>query len=302
MIKHYFNFITSGHGRKEIYEPIGFDVAEFEISQDEGRKGRDVTSAGANNEKLRIANIPEYHFDIFIYNKERFGSEAVIKYEIDFDDTVFVVGDVTDIVTDKSTYAEFTVIEENSRSLLKTRFDVKTNLFSFFTLDDASILPVQTANVLLKAKPIVSVSQWKNPTYPQTIESDNEFGEWFNVVKSLEQYDIKNSLSWLFDTNNDTGDSFRHIEAQTNLKDVTVRFNHNLTWNYKPKDVSGDKRGVLRLRVIWGQDIDDSILAGQYSDVFEHQFTGGSDQSITLPAEMSASIPFVNNTDIIWIH
>lgn len=307
MIRHEFNFISSGHGIIETYEPIGFDAAEFEISQDSNRKGRDVTSAGANNQKLRIFNIPEQPFDQFLYNIDTFGFESNIQYRIIIDDDEIIVGDCVDYVTDRVNYIEFTVVEVKAKTLFKTRYDSKTNLLSSTDLSGNDIEPVELATVLVKAKPIFQSSRWVNNTL-QDLVSDNPAtnADYFNVIKAIEKSDIQDTLSWFLDYDTGiegAGDNFRYVRAATNLTDITIKFNLDIVYKYRPQEnnsLTEGKNARLTLRAKYGQTYETATdLPFIYvSPLFE----GTSNAEVTLPTELTATIPAVNATDLIWIY
>lgn len=303
MISFYLDFISSGHGQRDIDEPTSFDGAEFIIEQDEGRLGRDISGVAGSASKLRFDAMPSHCLDILNFNYEKFGFEAVVKFGVRIDEDRTLIGqiDFNTYQSDGVSYCEFTITEIGERALIKRRNDVKTDLFSYTTLDDTPIDPVQTKNVLLKAKPIIVQSKWNLPTYPREIFSDSETGEYFNPVKSVQAYDIKDTLSWLLDFDEDSSEDFKHVQAKTNLKNVKVDVNHNVEWFYMPNEVGSNKRGVLRVRIYWGTSIEDALENDTYVNLWEGLLQGGSDQSQVLPTSLSYTIPFVNNTEFIWV-
>lgn len=304
MIKHYLNFISSNHGRREIEEPIGFDGVDFGIEQDTYRFGRDVSFAGGST-KVTFNYLPEHCFELLKFNLDKFGYEAIVKYEIDFDDDTKVIGDLDflTVPTDRVTRFEFTVIEENIRSILKINADTKVNLLSDKDLKGNPITPCEQHAVFQSAFPIINTSRWSNPTIGQSFEFNPMVGgDFVNPVQQQDQYDIEDSLTWLLPRNNDTGDDFRHISTATNLETVKVTLKHKVKWDYIPFTPSSSRQGSVRVRVVWGQtNIDNGITAGQFIDMYYDTFTGNSNQTRNLPEEMTATIPFVNSTDIIWI-
>lgn len=302
-IRAYFNFISSGHGRREIEMPQGSDSADFGIEQGKSY-GRNITYAGKEN-RLTINNLPEQFIDVIKFNKYKFGWEAIVKYEIDFDDDTQVIGDVDFMTaeTDLATYFTFTVIEENNRSILEKRYDDKVNILGNKDLFGNDIDPVITKSVFVKSLPILATSEWK------TVESEQSFtfnpmagGDFLNPVFNNTKYDILNSLSWFQSVNTETGNNFIHIRALNNLSNVRVTVNHTLNWEYIPFLPASTRQGFLRLRVVWGQgDIDDNIIAGNWKDLYYNQVTGNTTQNITFPESISVEIPFVNATDNIWL-
>lgn len=302
-IRAYFNFISSGHGRIEIELPQGSDAADFTIEQGK-YYGRDIQYAGGDN-KLTINDLPEQCMEIILFNKRKYGWEAIVKYELDFDENTHVIGDVDmmNCETDKLTTFTFSVLEENIRAIVKTRFDDKVDILSNKTIFGEDITPVITPSVYLKALPIVQTSEWKTAQSEQVFTFNPMAGaDFLNPVFNNTKYDIQDSLSWFESLNLTTGNDFKHVRAAFNLSNVTITINHNLKWEYFPFDPASTKQGFLRLRVVWGStNIDNGILAGQYKDFYYNQITGNTNQEVTLPETLTATIPFVNATDYIWI-
>lgn len=303
MTKFYFDFISSGHGLKEIEEPVGMDGADFTIEQPDGRNGRDVTYAGGNN-NLRIESKPQHCFEEMLYNRKVYGYNAVVKFIIEIDEVKSVIGEVDFelMETDDATYIEFMVIEEGDKAKLKRRSDIQTNLFSPTDLDGNPIEPCLTTNILLKAKPVISVSEWGNTSINKEYASDSLDGDYIMPLLNQLQYDIKDSLAWLDDYDEDTGDNIRFIEAKTNLRDVNIDINISAIFKYRPQEGNTEdipKLGVLRLYFKYGQTYD---TATEIDNVWFHAFYGHTDQQITLPENISLNIPFINNTDKLWIY
>lgn len=302
-IRAYFNFISSGHGRIEIELPQGSDAADFTIEQGK-YYGRDIKYAGGEN-KLTVYHLPDQCFDIILYNKRKFGWEAIVKYEIDFDENTQIIGDVDmmNYETDNLTYFTFSVLEENIRSILKTRFDDKVNILSNKTLFGEDITPVNPKSVYLKALPIVQTSEWKTVNSEQVFTFNPMAGaDFLNPVFNNTKYDILDSLSWFESLNTSTGDNFKHVRALFNLSNITVKVNHKLKWEYIPFEPASTKQGLLRLRLAWGStNIDNAISSGQWKDLYYKQITGTNEVETILPEELIATIPFVNATDFIWL-
>lgn len=302
-IRAYFNFISSGHGRIEIELPQGSDAADFTIEQGK-YYGRDIKYAGGEN-KLTVYHLPDQCLDIILYNKRKFGWEAIVRYEIDFDENTQVIGDVDmmNYETDNLTYFTFSVLEENTRTLLKKRFDDKVNILSNTTLFGEEITPATITSVYLKALPIVQTSEWK------TVESEQVFtfnpmagADFLNPVFNNTKYDILDSLSWFESLNLTTGNDFKHVRALFNLSNITIKVKHKLKWEYIPFAPASTKQGFLRLRVAWGStNIDNAISSGQWKDLYYHQVTGTDSVETILPEELITTIPFVNATDFIWM-
>lgn len=303
------DFIKPNYGVKEIDWPEGLDGAEFIIEQGDGRLGRDVTAIGSGNSSIRLNPRQEHYFEEMLYANRRYGVNADVKFILEIDGTESYRGqvDFPSAETDNETYFEFIVLDENERLKLKRAADINTNLFSNKDLDENDITPCATTNVLMLAKPIVQISQWSNPTIGQEVIQNNPIQnpDYFNVIKKQDQYDIQNSLTWLsdyLDSDNGAFKNFIFIEAQSNLKNVKIEFNLDAIYKYRPTEQNAlsDHNGQILIRAYYGQ----SATSGNYTQVQvwnSNQFTGNSDQDQTLPTYLSATIPFVNNTDKVWI-
>lgn len=261
MIKHEFDFVSSQHGIIETIEPVGFDSAEFEIAQDDNRKGRDVTSAGANNQKLQIWNIPEYPFQTFLYNLDTYGFEAEILYRLTIDEEEFIIGQCTDFVTDRVNYIEFAVIETQDKALLKSRYEAKTNLLSDKDLNGDPITPVTLVPVLMKAKPVVGISEWSTPIGNNTGSIVAGLGgEGNNIFKSFgfanltERSDIRATLSYIQGLGQP--ERFGYIEAQDNMRDITIRIT-SLSFV-----INGFGNGYSNIRLKWFVGNDEDLDTG----------------------------------------
>lgn len=315
-IQFFFNFISSAHGRKEIDEPTGFDAAGFNIKQDSGRWGRDVVYSGGEA-KFSISPLKNHYFELMMYNRLKFGFEAVVKLEVDFGDGIEVVGDIdfATMSTNKVNRCEFTVVQENTQAIFKRRYDTNINLFSFKDLDGNAIEPCQTVDMLLKAKPIIAVSEWKIAPFDygeppnDAPVAPNEFafysnGVYFNPMQAQVKYDIKDSLSWLTNFDTDDANNFAAVRALTNLKNVRIEFDTNILYKYRPNEyVSGlDKAGSLGLYVAWGENATQAVLDGNYVTVWYNGSTAESNSNFQLPNQMAAVIPFVNATEKIFVY
>lgn len=307
MIKHYLNFVSTNRGLIEIDEPTGFDQAVFEIMQEDGRHGRDIFSVTNEKGKLTLDRLPNHCFDYVMEAIEQDGFEAEIKYQVAFDGEMSVVGDVScqAAVTDDVNKIELAIVEENFKTIFKKRFDVKTNLFNDKSLDDADIAPVQTVKALFKAKPIVQVSEWTNPIIGKQLFFNNPYvnADYFNPIKNQVTYDILNSLSWLEDTNTDSGGgfgNFAYVQAVNKLTNINVKISVNITIDYLPQlenDNPTGKNGQVLLRLYYGA----STSSYSQVNVFDVPvFQGTSNQQYILNQTFEVPIELVNSTEKIW--
>lgn len=227
-MKHYLEFVSINLGKIEIQEPIGFDGADFNIKQDDGRKGRDVLYAAVDSQ-LTLNDMPEHYLEYVIETFDRFCSEGIVKYFVEIDGDEYHIGniDFVTIETDRLTFATFSIIEPVENALFKARFDTKVNQFSDKTLDDENISPCTTQKVLVKAKNISQTSKWSNTQeIVAYVEGTNSLPGYFNVIKNQEQYDIQDSLTWLYDKASVPGEGDTYTSPPQNFK--VIRAENNL--------------------------------------------------------------------------
>lgn len=301
MIRHYFDFISSGHGLKEIDEPDGFRDCPFVIEQQSGRKGRDLYYG--DKAKITIYKRLNQCYDIFEYNRRKYGSEAKIKYKISFTEgEYFTVGQVVNVTTNGSSYFSFQIMEESERMTLKRRYDVNTNLFSYTTLDEAPIDPVQTKNVLIKAKPVLQVSEWEWKDV-QFQEEWAGYGQDFAFIAPfpyLTKYDIGTSLapaSVFFTTESNPSEGELQqirqettvVRAITNLSKMKIKLDGiNLFVGTIGNNVT------TRIGVSYGTD----YQSGQYTT--EYLYENPYDVDLN-DVSYELDIPFLNNTGFIFV-
>lgn len=310
--KHYFNFISSNHRTVEIDEPFGWDGVGFTISTAEGRKGRDVFYSGSGEAQYTInshtANPYGYYFDWVMLNWRRYGHQAKIQYMVDFGNGITVLGnfDMSAFETDGYNFASISVVQENSK--FKENYEVPTDLNSEIdTFGNPIVKPVRQ-RMLLKAKPTVQSSEWDNPTPNEfLVFSDSDLGtpDYFNVIKNSVKYDIKRSLGlWRTDRVNaldGAGDTFRYIQAATNLTNLTIQFDLNVIFQYRPtlNNSLPNHRGQLKLNMKYGQDYDSATLVNIWASPM---YEGNTNADIQMPTQLFATIPFLNETDYLWIY
>lgn len=310
MIQHILNFVTTGYGEIEIVEPQGFDGAEFVIEKDGDRRlGRDVFALGGSNQNLTIYNIPGHPFEQMRLENDIYGINANVKYILKIDGDVKYTGqvDFKTLETDDTNEMRFIVVEENEKAILKRRSDTNVNMFSYKDLDENPITPLQTTNVLVKSKPLMQVSEWTNPTVGQRVFADNPASnaDYFMVIKNQVQYEILDSLNWLLDYNTDDNGGFKNfifIDAKSNLSKVKIEFTFDAIYDYLPtfnNNLSGHT-GQILLRVYYGQ----SHTSGNYTQINvwnSTAFSGNTNQQQILPTNIVVEIPYVKNTDKVWI-
>jgi hypothetical protein len=253
-MKHYLNFIKT-IGLIEISEPFGFDGSTHKVEQG-SEYGRDVI---LGDEEIDLT-LTESHFEplefpqqftngvqfdyashAFDYLKDVLkneGWEAEIEYILEKDGVQFSKG-IIDGLTAVIEFEQITfkVIQNTKREEVKRRMDVVINAFSDTDLDGNPITPCETADLLLKAKPIQQISEWANNTDSVIFSVGSPgFPGWFNKIKSVSKFGIENTLSWFDDYYQGTDwnqiSNFRIVEAQTQLTDVVCELKLKMKFEY----------------------------------------------------------------------
>lgn len=302
MIKHYFNFISSGHGMVELeHEPIGLDKADFGLEQSD-RLGRDL-SYGAIEFSLHITRyaFPKT-FELMLYNDRMFGYEAHVEYILELDEETRYVKDVDfyTLETDQKENLYFKVNEVNTNVLIDRRRDVPVNLFSNKDLDGNPITPVSTHMLLMRAKPITAVSRWKTPMVQNGNTIANVVGVggaggtqtlFFNFANLQVDYGIRSTLNYIQGTGNK--DNFGYILFEDNAKDIQIRIHNINVTNYG----NGNGNGRVSLRYYVGETLPENEFGEFIKTV---NITNSSTENFSTEEEV-INIPYIERGKKIWI-
>jgi len=338
MIKFYFNFITQGEGKKEIQELTGFDASKFSLEQDNNRYGRDVVFAGGES-NFSIYQRPEHHFDLMQVYLMRYGFESEVELIIDYNGNNLTYDvDFASMITDQLTKITFKAVQKSKQILLKRRRDVNVDLLSNKDLDGNPIIPCAVENVLIKAKPIVGISEFESTsTASQGFARINYRGTSFmdpylktragtNNAQVVVKEGLKDTLSFISPTYNlinslggipDNGDNFTFLEAQDDIlnaeisiKDI-VGFSRQDVINFNsptaPTIITRGS-GTVFLQVRVGFDIESSqtTVYNLYSKSYNYvrtPFNSGIGTANPFPSEMQKlSIPLIKRGQRVWIY
>lgn len=234
--KFYLNFRSrSDIGRVELLsEPVGFDSADFAIVQEDGRMGRDITFAGGTG-KFQFSRMmhPEV-WDKLQSTIQMQGFEAVIDLEIDYAGTgnIVIIGNLDIYTCENDTYdlIKTDVVLDQDQSRIKKNEEAKTDLFSDKDIDGMDIVPVTTARILNKAKPLNQLSSFKQPELKNvSLGGNGGYRSYkFNYANNVIDYGIDNTLSFIQGFGNRK--DFGYVEALENLNNVRLEIS-NLTVN-----------------------------------------------------------------------
>lgn len=329
-VKFILDFVTSKHGLREIEEPIGIDGADFSIEQDEETYGRDIIFAGGSN-KISVKQLPDQCFELLLFNLDKYGWEAIVLFKIDLDGDMRTVGmvDFMTASTDRVETFTFMIIEEKDRNQLKTNADNQNNLLSATDLFGKDIQPCITKSVLLKAVPIVQVSEWNTPVAGSVIAARaSKLGDEFPVVNTAsgvsfafgqKRYNIEDSLSFFATSTalNGAGipnlESFTYVQAQESISNLKIDLKNidiKATWttsNFADEEDVIQLYGSTRLVVRWGETLATSQLQIFGGDVFTdfdtETYTFGTEYTFTineLPRGHKVWIYVENDIDCDW--
>lgn len=270
--KHYLNFVNDGVGRIPISEPVKFDGAAFSVEQDTKAYARDITYMAEEidlefyegffekGEQYELENgliVDELGHAIdylFRYNKD-YGFQSQIEYILERNGVEFILGELNfeGAKTDELTYFYCKVVQNTKRALSKRREDTKIDGFATEDLDGNTVVPIQTENVLLKAKPVNKLSEWQSKTDSfrvRNITSGDNFG-YYNSIANITKSEINNTLTYFpsFDSPN----TFVYVNAQNDLTNVSLEVDIDLTLQSYLGNLGS---GSLKLQYFIGEDSD----------------------------------------------
>lgn len=190
-------------------EPVGYDSVDFNLQQESGRYGRDISFAGG---EIELEFTPMAHpevFDKIVEQFEKHGFEADVVIRIVIGNREFK-GNLDFLTADYNGHDSFKcmMLQESKSTILKRRSDLPVDLFSDKDLDKNDSLPVETENVFIRGVETAVSSKWDNP------DGENSFllSIRNNIVPMPLQYlqetayinasnrfegDIKSSLGWM---------------------------------------------------------------------------------------------------------
>lgn len=323
MYRFFLNFKNDSTGRVEISEPVKFDSANFVIEQDKKRYGRDVFYG---NEEVSLEfykgiyeNGLAHEFERLIQYYYDFGFESEVEFIVQLDNVDFVVGilDFELAETDQIEYFKTKVIQNTKQAIVKRRDDINIDVFSNVDLDENPITPVTTQKILLKAKPFVQYSKFKenNTEALSTSLTGNRFNtislnttNWgASNINIVEKYGIEDTLSFIENRNVlnsfyfPISENFTLIEAKEDLTNVIINIKDLIAYTYQFKNdffsnIVTSGSGFSKLVLKYGYNID-----GSGSDLTEvvlySKFFGFVDNTPIeyLPQNYSHTIPILRS-------
>lgn len=161
-MKFTLNFKSDNYGIKAIDEPFGTSDINFSLKQKDNGMGRDVSFSGGEIQ-FEFTHLRNHELKQLLYYHRKFGFEAVVVLTIEIDPLNKYTCDLdfATAETDDLEYFRCKGIEDGKLQIVKARKSVKVDLLSDVDLDGNYIGALVPENILLLAKPVVQVSEWK---------------------------------------------------------------------------------------------------------------------------------------------
>jgi len=234
-MRFYLDFKSDGFGKKQIDEPIGTSDINFSLKQKDGGLGRDISFSGGEIQ-FEFTHLRNHELKQLLYYHRKFGFESVVvltieidalnKYEADLD---FATAE-----TDDLEYFRCKGIEDGKLQIVKARKAVKVDLLSDVDVDGNYIGALVPSNMLLLAKPVIQLSEWKRPEpFGKTFVSYGQDSAQLSIVNTIEQSGIESTTVPFMDyqetstntaviSNYDVFNPLSLLESQNNLQNVKL--------------------------------------------------------------------------------
>lgn len=308
----YLNFKNDATGLIEITEPVKFDGASFTVEQDKSRYGRDISYG---NEEVSLEfydgifdnGLTMGLFQLLDYYKT-YGFESEVEFILKKNGVNFTIGllDFQMAKTDLLTYFECKIIQENNRAIINRRKDINVDVFSDKDLDLNTITPLATENILLKAKPVLQVSEWKSigsETFPIDSTDPTEIWCLFNFAQTNVSYGIENSLGWLsnkiYTATISDAEKFGLIYAQNKLNNIKVTATIDMTY-VVTQGVFPDF-GFMALYLCWGDTFDPSNTSTTRHLLYNDTWGASVEKTVLLNETFEYTIDEVNQGGKVWL-
>jgi len=237
----WFIFPDKPTTKRYIDEPINFGDADFNLDRKENGMGMDATISGGEL-KFRFTIHRNHYLEDILYLFHKDGFEADLKFGFSDESGNEFIGEV-DFYTCKTNdydYFECSVILESEMQIFKRRFTTKVDLFSNTTIDGEVITPLAPIPMLLQAKPVQQVSEWKQAS--QSVINTIFVSTYINITQSLILSGIENSLIPFQQNNIGDGSVFQILDIISNLSEVSI--------NISSIDISVSSSGNKRVRLM----------------------------------------------------
>lgn len=279
--------------KRFIDEPINFADADFQLNRKEGGMGLDASISGGEL-KFRFSSFRNHLLDEILYWFHKDGFEADVKFGFSIPTGQEFSGEIDFYTCDTNDFNFFdcSVILDATKLLFKRRAETKVDLFANTTIDGEAITPLQPIPMLLQAKPIQQVSQWKQ--VKPIIFTEVNLGQYVNITQANTVFGIENSLQpFTQNTPNNFGKDFQILDAVNNLSDVQLKIT-----NVDIRISGGEFKGA-RIYIIKAVDFPTGFdpLNGQ-TRLIDKNVTGGD---LVINENISYTIGNIQRGEKIWL-
>ena len=222
-MRFFLNFLSDNYGRKQIDEPIGFAEVDFNIKQRTNGMARDIA---LNGDKIdfQFTYMRNHELKQLLYYFNRFGFEAKVSLEIQFDDTTKYICelDFATAQSDDFKYLKIKGLPLSDYQIIKRRRSVKVDLFSDKNVDGDYIAPLVPENILMLATPYYQSSKWtQSNEIKQTWVSYGQDVIFISPIDTVLQYDIEDTTS-AFQNTIPLGKFYSQEQSYQARKDLSV--------------------------------------------------------------------------------
>lgn len=229
------NFLSDNYGLKQIDEPFGTSDINFSLKQKDNGMGRDVSFSGGEIQ-FEFTHLRKHELKQLLYYNRKFGFESVVVLTIEVDalnkytcDLDFATAE-----TDDLEYFRCKGIEDGKLQIVKARKEVKVDLLSDVDVDGNYIGGLVPENILLLAKPVIQLSEWKqNEPFLKSWSGFGQDAIWISPATQIDKSGIESTLCpfmpsvelpsfYTSDKQVESLDYLTLINAQNNLTDAKV--------------------------------------------------------------------------------
>lgn len=302
-MRFFLNFLSDNYGRKQIDEPIGFAEVDFNIKQRTNGMARDIA---LNGDKIdfQFTYMRNHELKQLLYYFNRFGFEAKVNLEIQFDGTAKYICelDFATAQSDDFKYLKIKGLPLSDYQIIKRRRSVKVDLFSDKNVDGDYIAPLVPENILMLSTPLVQTSKWEQTTdfseklYTQGSDKHEFYS--VNPAQSLIERGIEETLTpfeTVVRTTKDSGlGDLLLINSKNTLKNVKI-YVKDVSMHFET-DVDNGGNGYvdIDLSVYYGTEISGATKITLYS-----LFLDENKQKTDLQ-NFYAEIPELKRDEKIW--
>jgi hypothetical protein len=156
------NFKSDSYGIKYIDEPFGTAQISFLLKQKTENMARDISVTGGETE-FEFTHMRNHELKQLLYYNRKFGFESIVTLTIETDSGYKLIYDLdfANAETDDYEYFKCKGIQDGSFQIIKRRKATKVDVLSDVDIDGNYIGGLVPDNMLLLAKPVAQISEWK---------------------------------------------------------------------------------------------------------------------------------------------